>query len=104
MSSSIAIKEQEQNIPRAWNSNASRWKMPASTRAWGRGISPNSAEKDLFVIKAPAVRLVYYGNIGTDAGSGRSFQSAQFRPRTTPFAVSFSAMMLESLVNPPHAR
>jgi multidrug efflux pump subunit AcrA (membrane-fusion protein) len=112
LSSSIAIKEQEQNIPRSLE--LKRIALEDARVAAKRGVenlAKLQAEKDLFVIKSPADGYFYYGNIQdgrwiTGDPTKAPMVSAPVATRR-PFAVvvpSTATMVLESLVDESTAR
>src|SRR5678815_3381594 len=112
LSSSIAIKEQEQNIPRALELKRIALEDARVTAKRGaENLAKLQAEKDLFVIKSPADGYFYYGNIQdgrwiTGDPTKAPMVSVPVATRR-PFAVlgtTTATMVLESLVDESTAR
>src|SRR4030095_8157202 len=112
LSSSIAIKEQEQNIPRSLELKRIALEDARVTAKRGaENLAKLQSEKDLFVIKSPADGYFYYGNIQdgrwiTGDPTKAPMVSVPVATRR-PFAVvvpSTATMVMESLVDESTAR
>ncbi len=112
LSASIAIKEQEQNIPRALEiKRIALEDARVNAKRSAENLAKLQSEKDLFVIKAPAEGYFYYGNIqdGRWTPGDPAKAPAVLAPVATrrPFAVVVpgnAAMVLESTVDEATAR
>ncbi len=112
LSSSIALKEEEQNIPRSLE--LKRIALEDARVAAKRGaenLAKLQSEKDLFVIKSPADGYFYYGNIqdGRWTPGDPAKAPMVLAPVATrrPFAVvvpNSATMVLESTVDESAAR